>query len=106
MAFGPIIRIGKSSVGVTTLSRSANAGTSDVLQKRTTSHSLKAHIVNYLKNETRSFEYTLQVMKTLERQVHNEIRRLGGNHGLEAILAMLYIPTAPPVAVNGSSKHA
>lgn len=79
--------------------------TSDVLQKRTTSVSLKAHIVAYLKNETRSFDYTREVMVTLERQVHDEIRRLGGNRGLEAILKMLYVPDAPVVPVNGHGKH-
>ena len=76
-----------------------------MLQKRTTSVSLKAHIVAYLKNETRSFDYTREVMVTLERQVHEEIDRLGGNRGLEAILKMLYVPPAPGLSVNGHGIH-
>lgn len=41
----------------------------DVLQKRPTTPTLKHHTVDYLRTQTKSFDYTLAVMSTLERQV-------------------------------------
>ncbi|KAL7422096.1 hypothetical protein Q5752_002739 [Cryptotrichosporon argae] len=69
----------------------------NVLQKRTTSRSLKSHIVQYLATHTKSFEYTRGVLRDVEQQVRDEIRRLGGNRILEAIVDRLAInqPSAP-----------
>ncbi|KAF9483315.1 terpenoid synthase [Pholiota conissans] len=63
----------------------------NVLQKRPTTPTLKIHTINYLKNETKSFEYTLSVLANLEKQTRAEIARLGGNRGLEAIMDMLHV---------------
>jgi geranylgeranyl diphosphate synthase type 3 len=70
----------------------ARADAPDVLQKRTNSVSVKSHTVEYLRTQTRSFEYTLGVLTTLRRQTMDEIERLGGNKGLEAIMERLSVP--------------
>jgi geranylgeranyl diphosphate synthase type 3 len=61
--------------------------TENVLQKRPTP---KNHAINYLKNHTRSFAYTLSVLAKLEAKTRMEIARLGGNEGLEAIMDLLH----------------
>jgi len=63
-----------------------------VLQKRTTSVSLKKHIVDYLANTTKSFEYTRGVLDTILKQIEDEIRVLGGNPKLEKIIGLLKLP--------------
>jgi len=63
----------------------------NVLQKRPTTPTLKIHTINYLKNNTKSFDYTLLVLANLETQTRAEITRLGGNKGLEAIMDMLHV---------------
>jgi len=63
----------------------------DVLQKRPSSPTLKTHTISYLKNHTKSFDYTLSVLKTLEKQTRDEIRKLGGNIKLEGIVDTLHI---------------
>ncbi|KAI6168639.1 farnesyltranstransferase [Pisolithus thermaeus] len=62
-----------------------------VLQKRPKSPTLKHHVVSYLKESTHSFDYSLSVMESLERQARAEVARLGGNTLLEAILDKLRI---------------
>jgi geranylgeranyl diphosphate synthase type 3 len=62
-----------------------------VLQKRPTTPTLKNHTINYLKNQTKSFAYTLSVLANLEEQTRREIERLGGNKGLEAIMDLLHV---------------
>lgn len=61
----------------------------DILQKRTDSASLKKHAVDIMKTRTMSFEYTKSVLVTLEKQVEDEIHRLGGNTALEGIVHAL-----------------
>lgn len=63
----------------------------DVLQKRPTTPTLKHHAINYLSTRTKSFDYTLGVLVSLETQVRNEIARLGGNEGLERIIDALSV---------------
>lgn len=63
----------------------------DVLQKRPTTPTLKNHTIAYLRNHTKSFEYTLGVLSSLEKDVYKEIERLGGNPRLEAIMEALKI---------------
>jgi len=58
----------------------------NVLQKRPSTPTLKHHTIGYLRNHTHSFDYTLGVLRTLEKQVRQEVARLGGNRGLERIL--------------------
>jgi geranylgeranyl diphosphate synthase type 3 len=64
----------------------------DVLQKRPTTPTLKKHTIAYLRDHTRSFAYTLGVLRTLERQARAEIARLGGNEGLEKIMDLMHVP--------------
>ncbi|WVQ76939.1 hypothetical protein IAR50_006618 [Cryptococcus sp. DSM 104548] len=61
----------------------------NVLQKKTTLPSLKYHVVTYLQNTTRSFEYTRSVLRSLEGQILEEIKELGGNEMLEGVVAAL-----------------
>ncbi|KAI9573177.1 isoprenoid synthase domain-containing protein [Boletus coccyginus] len=63
----------------------------NVLQKRPTTPTLKHHTISHLRNQTGSLSYTLRIMKALEREVREEIARLGGNSQLEAILATLHV---------------
>lgn len=63
----------------------------DVLQKKTTDQSLKTYTVSILAQRTRSFEYTIGVVESLRMQVLDEVKRLGGNHILEAIVEGLKI---------------
>ena len=64
----------------------------DVLQKRTTLSSLKAHTVSYLRYQTRSFDYTRHVLTQLLSQIESEVADLGGNIALEGILGALGVP--------------
>jgi len=63
----------------------------NVLQKRPTTPTLKTHTITYLRTHTKSFEYTLGVIRTLEQQTRDEIRRLGGNVSLEKIVDGLHV---------------
>jgi len=72
-------------------SNTSNRQIINVLQKRPSSPTLKTHVISYLENETKSFEYTLTVMDTLEKQVKGEIQRLGGNTKLEGIVEQLHV---------------
>ncbi|KAF8883244.1 isoprenoid synthase domain-containing protein [Infundibulicybe gibba] len=62
----------------------------NVLQKRPTTPTLKIHTISYLRNHTKSFEYTLLVLANLEGQIRREIARFGGNTGLETIMNLLH----------------
>ncbi|OBZ65076.1 Geranylgeranyl pyrophosphate synthase [Grifola frondosa] len=63
----------------------------NILQKRPTTPTLKVHAISYLKNQTKSFDYTISVMRDLEKQIREEIGRLGGNLRLEKIMDTLYV---------------
>jgi geranylgeranyl diphosphate synthase, type III len=63
----------------------------DVLQKRPTTPTLKKYTIAYLRDQTKSFEYTLSIMSILETQIYAEISRLGGNTGLERLMAALHV---------------
>ena len=47
--------------------------------------------IDYLRERTKSLEYTLNVMGKLETQAREEIARLGGNWGLEGILDAMHV---------------
>jgi geranylgeranyl diphosphate synthase type 3 len=64
---------------------------SDVLQKRPKTPTLKHHAIEYLKNTTKSFDYTLAVLNKLEQQARRELERLGGNPMLSALLDELHV---------------
>lgn len=61
----------------------------DVLKQRPTDDATKTWAVTYMRDSTRSFAYTLSVLKTLDSQARAEIERFGGNKALIAILDML-----------------
>ena len=63
----------------------------DVLQKRPSTPTLKRYTISYLRDQTKSFEYTLSVMTSLKKQILAEIARLGGNSGLERIMKALHV---------------
>jgi len=44
-----------------------------------------------MRDHTKSFEYTVSVLRVLERQAREEIARLGGNAKLEAIIDALSV---------------
>jgi len=62
-----------------------------VLQKRPSAPTLKTHVINYLRDETMSFQYSRLVLSALMGQMHEEINRLGGNERLVAVLDRLSI---------------
>ncbi|KAF5353052.1 hypothetical protein D9758_008790 [Tetrapyrgos nigripes] len=63
----------------------------NVLQKRPTTPTLKSYTISYLKDHTKSFDYTLEVLRKLDIQTRAEIERLGGNVGLEKLMDMLWV---------------
>ncbi|KAJ7895357.1 isoprenoid synthase domain-containing protein [Mycena leptocephala] len=66
----------------------------DVLTQRPTTPTLKIPVIEYLKTNTRSFDYTVGVLAKLENQARAEIARLGGNDGLEKIIDALHVDSA------------
>ena len=44
-----------------------------------------------MEKQTNTFDYTRKVLATLTQQARNEIKRLGGNSGVEAILEKLVV---------------
>jgi geranylgeranyl diphosphate synthase, type III len=63
----------------------------DVLQKRPGTPTLKHHAIDYLRDHSKSFEYTRAVLEVLEKSVSDEIKRLGGNPMLQEVLQQLHI---------------
>ncbi|KAI0740661.1 terpenoid synthase [Earliella scabrosa] len=63
----------------------------NVLQKRPTTPTLKTHVISYLRDHTKSFDYTLGIMNDLETQIKAEITSLGGNPTLEKIMQALHV---------------
>lgn len=49
------------------------------------------YCIQYMRDETRSFQYTCSVLWELDLGARKEIERLGGNKGLIAILDRLRI---------------
>ncbi|KAF9449268.1 terpenoid synthase [Macrolepiota fuliginosa MF-IS2] len=66
----------------------------NVLQKRPTTPTLKIHTISYLRDQTKSFEYTLSVLENLEAQTRREIKRLGGSGPLEKLMDLLHVDPA------------
>ncbi|KAJ8586448.1 terpenoid synthase [Rhizopogon salebrosus TDB-379] len=73
------------------LEKPENRQIMNVLQKRPKTPTLKHHAINYLRDTTKSFDYTLAVLKKLETQARAELERLGGNPMLSAILDKLHV---------------
>ncbi|KAJ3565322.1 hypothetical protein NP233_g7698 [Leucocoprinus birnbaumii] len=68
----------------------------NVLQKRPTTPTLKVHTINYLRDSTKSFEYTMSVLDKLELQTRQEIARLGGNKQLDKLMDLLHVDNVKP----------
>ncbi|EIM80708.1 terpenoid synthase [Stereum hirsutum FP-91666 SS1] len=66
----------------------------NVLQKRPTTPTLKTHIISYLRKATKSFDYTLEKLQTLEAEIREEIQRLGGNPRLQALLDLIRVSSS------------
>lgn len=64
----------------------------DVLQKRPSTPTTKQYVIDYMRDRTKSFQYTWKVLDALERQAREEIQRLGGNPKLEALMDLLTVP--------------
>lgn len=63
----------------------------DILRERPESPSPKTYAVSYMEETTNSFAYTRDVLKRLTQQAREEVRRLGGNKGVEKILEALVV---------------
>ena len=63
----------------------------DILEQRPSSPEPKLPVIEYLKNDTKSFVYTQSVLNTLEEQTRREIKRLGGNKAVEMIMDLLHV---------------
>ncbi|THU86327.1 terpenoid synthase [Dendrothele bispora CBS 962.96] len=74
----------------------------NVLQKRPTTPTLKSYAISYLKDHTKSFDYTLDVLIKLDKQTRAEIQRLGGNTGLEKLMDAFWVDREK--LVGSSSK--
>jgi geranylgeranyl diphosphate synthase, type III len=57
------------------------------------------YCVQYMREETHSFEYTSAVLQELDIGARKEIDRLGGNKGLVKILDRLRIESGDEVVV-------
>lgn len=49
--------------------------------------------MEYLRNHTKSFEYTREVLINLKGKLEAELARLGGNKALDMIVEVLGIPS-------------
>ncbi|KAG8838218.1 geranylgeranyl pyrophosphate synthetase [Serendipita sp. 411] len=73
-------------------SNKSNRQIINVLQKRPSTPTTKRYAVDYMQNVTDSFSYTRSVLAILDKQVREEVQRLGGNPKLEALLDLLKVP--------------
>jgi len=64
----------------------------NVLQKRPSTPTTKSHIIHYMDDHTKSFSYARSVLRLLQGQAREEIKRLGGNEPLEKILDAWVVP--------------
>jgi geranylgeranyl diphosphate synthase, type III len=45
-----------------------------------------------MRDNTESFKYTREVLRSLDKQLRAEVQRLGGNAKLDALLEQLQVP--------------
>ncbi|KAG2049396.1 terpenoid synthase [Suillus hirtellus] len=62
-----------------------------VLQKCPTTLTLKHHAIDYLWTKTKTFDYMLMVMQSLEQQAQDKIAQLGRNPKLKMMLDILHV---------------
>ncbi|CAG7846589.1 Geranylgeranyl pyrophosphate synthase Short=GGPP synthase; Short=GGPPSase; AltName: Full=(2E,6E)-farnesyl diphosphate synthase; AltName: Full=Dimethylallyltranstransferase; AltName: Full=Farnesyl diphosphate synthase; AltName: Full=Farnesyltranstransferase; AltName: Full=Geranylgeranyl diphosphate synthase; AltName: Full=Geranyltranstransferase [Serendipita indica DSM 11827] len=75
-------------------SSTSNRQIINVLQKRPSTPTTKRYAVEHMKRVTHSFAYTRSVLNILDKQIREEVHRLGGNSKLEALLDQLTVPDA------------
>ncbi|KAF8832805.1 hypothetical protein HHX47_DHR1001533 [Lentinula edodes] len=63
----------------------------DIIKQRPKSPTLKRQALSYMEKETKSFEYTLAVLRTLQTRIDEEMKTLGGNFKLEKLLDKLRV---------------
>ncbi|KAF5320589.1 hypothetical protein D9611_013757 [Ephemerocybe angulata] len=63
----------------------------DNLGSHTTDVELKKEMISHIRNKTGSLVYARDVLRDVEAKMLGEIQRLGGNRGLEAIVAKLHV---------------
>ncbi|ORY80232.1 isoprenoid synthase domain-containing protein [Leucosporidium creatinivorum] len=79
----------------------------NILRERPSSADIKAYAVDYMEQRTNTFEYTRKVLATLTQQARDEVKRLGGNKGVEAILEKLVVKHGEePVLEKAASEKA
>lgn len=61
----------------------------DIIRERPKTPTLKKKAIGYMKDRSKSFEYTLEVLRTMQKLADAEVQRLGGNPRLEKLLDML-----------------
>lgn len=72
----------------------------NVLQKRPTTPALKNHAISYLRSGTRSFDYTLTVLQTLEQITLAEIDKFGKNPILVGMMNHIRVQDIPHTVVG------
>lgn len=58
----------------------------NILKQKSADDDIKAFALSYMRDTTRSLEYTMETLENLDSQARQEIRRLGGNTALMEIL--------------------
>jgi geranylgeranyl diphosphate synthase, type III len=71
----------------------------DILKQHTESEDIKLYCIQYMRDETLSFQYTCSVLRELDLGARKEIERLGGNKGLLFILDRLRIESGNEAVV-------
>lgn len=61
----------------------------DIIRQRPKTPTLKKKAIGYMQDRSKSFEYTLEVLRTMQKLADAEVQRLGGNPRLEKLLDML-----------------
>ncbi|KAJ3986769.1 isoprenoid synthase domain-containing protein [Lentinula detonsa] len=63
----------------------------DIIRQRPKSPALKGQALSYMESETRSFDYTLAVLRALQGRIAEEMEMLGENPMLEKLLSRLRV---------------
>jgi len=69
----------------------SNSELIDIIKRRPKSPTLKKRALAYMENQTKSFDYTKEVLHVLERRIEEEMKKLGGNPKLENLLDKLRV---------------
>lgn len=61
----------------------------DIIRQRPKTPTLKKRALEYMEESTKSFEYTLEVLRILQKRIDEEMVKLGGNLRLQKLLDKL-----------------